>query len=152
MIELSPGSLPREAIDPSIATLAAQILLFFVVMYFGAFSREAVASPTFPAPGTLFGAFSRSRWTLLVLLLALMTPLGTSLALAAATRKWLFAVPDLFISWAVLTVFVVLETKGYFHALNPRPFLPRYRPVQNATTMSAAATDESKSAEKNSPA
>jgi hypothetical protein len=49
------------------------------LLYLGAFAREAVKSPNFPAPGTLFGAFRRSPWTLVVFFVALWTPLTTSL-------------------------------------------------------------------------
>jgi hypothetical protein len=74
-IELTPGSLPKGAISLMAATLALHVLLFFALMYFGAFVREAASSPGFPAPGTLFGAFSRSRSSLAVLCVALWTPL-----------------------------------------------------------------------------
>ena len=51
VIEIAPGSLPRGSLGPFSATLAAQVLLFFVVVYFGAFAREAVASPAFSSTG-----------------------------------------------------------------------------------------------------
>ena len=54
LVEIAPGSLPRGSVELYSATIAAQILLFFVVVYFAAFTREAVASRVFPAPGTLF--------------------------------------------------------------------------------------------------
>ena len=133
VIEIAPGSLPRGSLGPFSATLAAQVLLFFVVVYFGAFAREAVASPAFPARGTVFGAFSRSRWTLLALFLALWAPLCTSIVVAATSRKWIFVVSVLFIGWAVLSVYLVLERKSYFGVLNP-VFLLHHgkRPIQNA--------------------
>jgi len=66
------------------------VLLAFVLVYFGAFAREAVSSPNFPTPGTLFSAFSGSRWSLLVLLLALWGPFAASVAVAIASRQpWL---------------------------------------------------------------
>jgi hypothetical protein len=119
LIEMSPGSLPRGSLAPYVATLAVQVLLFFAVVYFGAFAREAIASPTFPVPGTLFSAFCRSRWTLLTLFVALWVPLCTSVVVAATSRKWTFVVGVLFIGWAVLSVYLVLERKSYFGALNP---------------------------------
>jgi hypothetical protein len=120
LIDLAPGSLPRGTFEPYTATFAAQALLFFVVVYFGAFCREAVASPAFPVRGTLFGAFSKSRLTLLVLFVALLIPLGTSVAVAASARKWTFGVCVPFIAWAVLSVYAVLQRKSYFRALYSR--------------------------------
>src|SRR5580658_2656599 len=58
VIEMAPGSLPRGSLRPYFATLAAQVLLFFVVVYFGAFAREAVASAAFPVPGRSSALFS----------------------------------------------------------------------------------------------
>ncbi len=125
MIEVAPGSLPRGAIELYSATVAAQVLLFFVVMYFGAFAREAVVSATFPAPGTLFGAFRRSRWTLLVLFFAPLVPLGTSVLVAVFARKWLIGVCALFVGLAAFSVYFVLGTKSYFRAIDPRGLIHR---------------------------
>jgi hypothetical protein len=70
-VDLSPGSLPR---DPYMATIVDQILLFLVLAYFTVFAHEATALEGFPAAGTLFGAFSISRWARIVFFLALWKP------------------------------------------------------------------------------
>jgi len=134
VIEVAPGSLPRGSLRPYVATLAVQVLLFFVVVYFGAFAREAVASAVFPVPGTIFGAFSRSPWTLLVLLLAILAPLCTSIVVAVAARKWTLWASVLFIGWAILSVCFVLTRRSYFGALNPMFLIRGKRPAKNAAS------------------
>jgi|HubBroStandDraft_6_1064221.scaffolds.fasta_scaffold00052_49 hypothetical protein len=139
-IEILPGALPRGSVDPYTGTFAVEVLLFFVIMYFGAFAREAVSSSAFPAPGTIFGAFSKSRWTLLVLLIAVYAPLGASLTLLAVTRKGMAVVCTLLISGAVLSAHTVLAGKAYFHALDPRLLLPRkHRPNKAPATSTSSA-------------
>lgn len=115
-VELTIGSLSR---DPFMASVLVQVLLVFVVMYFGAFAREAVASPAFPARGTLFGAFSKSRWTLLVLFLALWSPLAASLFVAAVSGKWVLIVCSVLIGASIFSVHSVLQGRSYFRDLNP---------------------------------
>jgi hypothetical protein len=110
-IEITPGSLPR---GPYMASVVVPVLLFFVMMYFGAFAREAVSSATFPAQGTLFSAFSRSRWTLIVFFLALWSPLIASLGVAAASRKWTLVACSLSICYAVLSAHLVLHRKSFW--------------------------------------
>lgn len=124
-VELAPGSLPGRAIDIQAATFAIQALLFFAVMYFGAFARDAVTSSTFPVSGTLFGAFSKSRSTLIVLLLALWTPFVASAVVALVSLRWAFVACTLFIGSAVLSVHLVFGRKSYFHRLSPRLIFQR---------------------------
>jgi hypothetical protein len=81
-IDINPGALPRGNLY--MATFLAQVLLFFVIMHFGAYVREAVSYATFPTPGTLFGVFSRSRWTLLIFFLAIWSPLFASMGVTVA--------------------------------------------------------------------
>jgi len=116
-LELSPNTLPR---DPYLANIVAQLLLFFALIHFGAYAREAVSSPAFPAPATLFGAFAKSRWTLLVFLLALWAPLIASLGTAITSRKWLLFALSVFIFFAVYSAYLVLQRKSYFQSLYPR--------------------------------
>lgn len=116
-LELSPNTLPR---DPYLANIVAQLLLFFALIHFGAYAREAVSSPAFPAPATLFGAFAKSRWTLLVFLLALWAPLIASLGTAITSRKWLLFALSVFIFFAVYSAYRVLQRKSYFQSLYPR--------------------------------
>lgn len=113
-VEISTGSLPH---DPLMASIAAQIVLFFVIVYFTTFAGEAILSPDFPAPGTLFGAFSRSPWGLVALFLALCSPLFASLGVAYCSGKWQLIVCSLAIFVAVSAVFRVLQRKSYFGPL-----------------------------------
>lgn len=115
--EITPGALPR---DPYWASILGQVLVFFVVIYFGAFAREAVSSQNFPTPGTLFGAFSGSRWTLLAFLVALWSPLLASLGLAISSHKVPLIVCSVAVFWAVFSAHRVLQAKRYFAALKPR--------------------------------
>ncbi|MGO9615201.1 MAG: hypothetical protein ACLP6W_02235, partial [Bryobacteraceae bacterium] len=116
-IEITPGSFPR---DLASASIFAEALLFFVLVYFGAFAREAALSPRFPAPGTLFSAFSRSRLTLLVLLIALWSPFAASVAVATASRRLWLVFCSALILGAVISAHQVLQRKSYFGALNLR--------------------------------
>lgn len=122
LIDITPGTLPREL--PA-ASLVAQALLLFVIIYFGAFAREATSSQGFPVQGTLFSAFSRSRWTLLVLLLALWIPFVASLAVAIKSRHPLLGVGSALILVAVYSTHVVFQRMSYFGALNPRKWMGR---------------------------
>jgi hypothetical protein len=117
-VDISPSSLmPR---DLYIASVLAQLLLFFVIVHFGAFAREAVSSAGFPVQGTLFSAFSGSRGTLLVFLLAVWSPLFVSVAVAVTARKWSLVPYSVLIGCAILFAHLGLQHKSYFRALNPR--------------------------------
>jgi hypothetical protein len=115
-VDISPGALPRNLYYASILT---QVLLFFVIMYFSAFAREAASLSTtvFPSRATLFGAFSRSRSTLAVFLVALWSPLLASLAAAVTSRQWPMFLCSLFIFYAVLSANRVLQQKSYWALL-----------------------------------
>lgn len=116
-INLTLSSLPRNL---GAASAFVHALLFFVITYFGAFTCEAISSTGFPAQGTLFRAFSRSRWALSVMFLALWSPLIASLALAVIAGEWWLWVCSGLILGAVCSVHLVLHRKSYFGALNPR--------------------------------
>jgi hypothetical protein len=116
-VDLKPGSLPGDLYT---ASIVVQIFLFFVIIYFGAFAREAISSADFPAQGTHFGAFSRSRGTLLVMFLALWTPLLSSITMSIISRKWPLMICNLPILYAVLYIQLVLHRKSYFDPLRPR--------------------------------
>jgi len=109
--------LPR---DLFLGTIFAEALLFFLLVYFGAFAREAISSPAFPAPGTLFSAFSKSDRTLLVLLLALWSPFVASMFVAIASRKLVLVFCSVLILGAVISAHRVLQRRSYFGALNLR--------------------------------
>jgi len=113
-IDIAPGSLPHNLY---MAAIFAEVLLLFVVTYFYAFTREAVSSATFPAPGTLFGAISRSLWTLVVFLIALWSPVLTSLGVAVASRKFSLFVCSLLIGCAVTLIHLTFQRKSYFKEL-----------------------------------
>jgi len=121
-IDLSPGALPR---DLYAASLVGEALSFFVMMYFAAFAREAMASKGFPTPGTLFGAFSRSRWTLLVMLLAFCAPVVSSFWLALVSRRWPLYAESVLVMLATISAFHELQQKSYFSTLNPRIWIQR---------------------------
>ena len=125
-VEVNPNSLmPR---DLYMASVLVQLLLFFVIVHFGAFAREAVSSAGFPVQGTLFSAFSGSGGTLLVLLLAIWSPLCVSLAISVASRRWSLIPYTVLIGCAILFAYLVLQRKSYFGALNPRLIRKIIRP------------------------
>lgn len=113
-VDLSPGSLPRA---PQTATLVTQALLFFVLIYFGAFTNEAILSQSFPAPGTLFGAFSKSQLTLRVFAFGLFIPPVASLSAAITSKRLLIWLGTICICVAVRSIFITLNCKGYWDGL-----------------------------------
>jgi hypothetical protein len=116
-IDVSPGTLPR---DVDTASIVAVGLLFFVVVYFRAYANEAVSSPLFPAQATLFGAYSRSPWTLLIFFIALWIPLIACVCVAVASRKWTLVMSAPFVFGAVFSAHLVLRRKSYFAPLSQR--------------------------------
>jgi len=115
-IVVNPWSLSASLFPIS---LIAQLLLFFVLVYFGAFASEAVSSATFPTPGTLFAAFSRSRWLLFAIFIAIWIPLAASLAMSVVSHKWQLMACNVPILIAVLFIQSVLRRKSYFGSLLP---------------------------------
>jgi len=113
-IEIIPGLRPRNLY---MASLFAEVLLLYVVMYFYAFTREAILSGAFPGRGTLLSAFSSSRLTLVVFLVALCTPALACWGVAAASRKLSLTALSAFNSFAVGIVYVALQRKSYFKRL-----------------------------------
>jgi len=113
-LDIRPGALPADLFT---ASLCVQFLLAFALLYFSVFAREAVLSDNFPANGTMFGAFSRSRGTLLSMLLTLFAPLVASTVMSfASQRVWLVLV-NVPILGAELFAYRVLQMKSYFSAL-----------------------------------
>lgn len=119
-IDLSPGSFPKDVYT---ASIVGEVLLFFVLAYFSAFAREAVSCESFPARGTLFGAFSNSRWMLIVLFLAVLTPcLACGLVAVFSGRIPVYALvlPVLLVTWSVHRS---LAQKSFFSTINPFSYL-----------------------------
>ena len=113
-IVVNPWSLSASLFPIS---LIAQLLLFFVLVYFGAFASEAVSSATFPTPGTLFAAFSRSRWLQLTMLIAIWIPITVSLTMSVVSHKWQLMACNVPILIAVLFIQSALRRKSYFGSL-----------------------------------
>ena len=110
-VDVNPSSLmPRDLYT---ASVLVQLLLFFVVVHFGAFAREAVSSAKFPVHGTVFNAFYGSRGTLLVFLFALWSPLCASLAVMVASRSWSLIPYFVLIGCAVSFAYLVLQRKSF---------------------------------------
>jgi hypothetical protein len=122
-VDLSPGSLPK---DPYSASLVAEALLFFALVYFSAFAREAVSSGSFPATGTLFGAFSRMRWLLVVFYLALWTPFLGCCAVGLASGRVLLGLAAIPVLLATLSAHRTLIRKSFFESIRPSAFLAAY--------------------------
>lgn len=116
-LDIRPGTLPADLFT---ASLCVQFLVAFALLYFSVFAREAILSDTFPANGTIFGAFSRSRGTLLSMLLALFAPLMASIAMSIVSRRvWLLLV-NVPILGAEVFAYRVLQGKSYFSSLYQR--------------------------------
>jgi len=122
-VDLSPGSLPR---DPYAATLVAEALLFFALVYFSAFAREAVLTKSFPARATLFGAFSGTRWMLSVFLLALWTPFLACCAVGLTSGKVLPSIAAIPVFFATFSAHRTLVSKAFFELIRPSAFLAAY--------------------------
>jgi hypothetical protein len=110
-VEIAPGTLPHNIYT---ASIVLQALLLFVIVYFGSFTREATLSKKFPAQATLFSAFSRSWWTLLAMLLALLTPFAAALTVAIVSGRPLLWVESALILLAVVWIFLLLQQKSYW--------------------------------------
>ena len=132
-IDLSPGALPREVYA---ASLVSDALLFFVIIYFGAFVREALISTGFPVPGTLFSAFYRSRLALVVMIVAFCAPVVSSVGLALVSRRWTLWGLSSLVLFADVFVLVELQSRSYFSPLNPRKW------VQSKTASVPPTTDD----------
>jgi len=116
-VDINPGSLPR---DPFLASILVQALLFFVITYFGVFARECTSMSNFPSPGTLFGAFSKTRAGLLIFLLAMWSPFGASFGVAVTAHKWPMYLCTCLVLYAVLSVHIVLQKRSYWALLMNR--------------------------------
>jgi hypothetical protein len=126
-VDLSPGSLPK---DPYAASFVAEALLFFALVYFSAFAREAVSTESFPSRGTLFGAFSKTRWMLIVFLLALWTPFLACCAVAFTSEKILLGLEVIPVLSVTLWAQQTLGGKSFFGSISPFVFLAsQYRRI-----------------------
>jgi hypothetical protein len=137
-VDVSPGALPR---DLYLASLFAQVVMICVIVYFNAFVREAVSSRNFPAQGTLFGAFSRSRWTLGAFAVSLSVPFVASTAVAALSRRWVLTVCAVLIGCVVASTITVLQRKSYWDHRGFR-FLTRGKGLAQIVTKDQTAISE----------
>jgi hypothetical protein len=142
-IDVGVGALPRQ-IEP--ASTVAEALLLFALFYFGAFVREATNSDRFPAPGTLFGAFSRSPFTLIVMLIVLCVPIASSFFLAIASGRWLLYLGSGLVALATGFVFVEFHRRSYFSRLNPSWWLNRVFNGRRRKRASAATSEQTATA------
>jgi len=110
-VDVSIGALPRRVDQASFAVAG---LLVFTLLYFGAFLREAAHSDCFPAAGTLFGAFSRTPSTNLMMFAALLFPPIASLAVAIASASWVLYVESALVALATGWIFIGFQKKSYF--------------------------------------
>jgi hypothetical protein len=134
-VDVDLGKLPKGVVP---ASIAAEALLLFTLIYFLAFLTEASSSEAFPLPGTLFGAFSKSRITVAVLILATCLPAASTLAVAIASKSWLSFVGSGLTLLASGMILTVLNHRSYFALLSP--FASRSRGAQ---LNSSSASDES---------
>jgi hypothetical protein len=117
-VELTTGSLPRSLYG---ASLFGQVLLFFAVVYFGAFALGAVSAEDFPEDESIFAAFARTRLSHVVFLVAVWTPLAVSVGILLfsfeATSIWGslgLACCTALVGTAVVSVYNTLSRKLYF--------------------------------------
>jgi hypothetical protein len=86
-IDIVPGGIPHDPFKASIVTEAALLL---TLVYFWAYTNVTVASAGFPVAGTLFGAFSKSRFMRESLITAIWLPAVCSLFVAfESANGWL---------------------------------------------------------------
>jgi hypothetical protein len=135
-VDLNPSTLPR---DLATATVLAEALLFFMITYFAGFVREVVHSDTFPATGSLFKAFSSSRWSLLILFLSVWLPFIATVILAYVARSWLFALCGALVLFAVSSVFLELWKVSYFSPVSPGLLIEQLRRAYASNDKSASA-------------
>jgi hypothetical protein len=115
-VEVSPGSFPRELYP---ASVLAESVLLFALVYFAVFTREAITSENFPAAATLFGAFSRSTWQLWVFSSALWMPVFACFVISFTSGKLILALGVVPIFLCTLSVQSALEQKSFFKRFKP---------------------------------
>src|SRR6266849_2809223 len=70
------------------STNLVELAILLSVFYFWLYQREARRSPTFPAPGTIFGVFSQSRTSLIVFDLLVAVPACCAALLASWSLRY----------------------------------------------------------------
>jgi hypothetical protein len=113
-IDLGIPTMPRGLYP---ATVCAEALLLFVVLYLMAFTLEAISTGNFPASGTVFSALGRSRITIVALIIALLTPAGACVAVAAVAGRPLLTCLAGLVCLASVSTPVLLFRKGYLRRL-----------------------------------
>ncbi len=125
-VDISPGTLPRNLFP---ATLVADVLLFFTLMYFGAFAREAECGGTLHTRGTLFSALSNSRATLALLSVLIWMPFVASLTVAVVSLNPYLWVASGVILLTVISIFSIFKRSGYFDPIWPRNWQRRRQEI-----------------------
>jgi hypothetical protein len=115
-IDVGLDALPKGIVP---ASIVAEVLLVFALLYFGVFVREATTSDAFPVSGTLFSAFSRSRFTLSVMLILLCTPVVSCSAIAIASGRWFLYAGICLVASATWFIFSEFHRRSYFSHLDP---------------------------------
>jgi hypothetical protein len=110
-VDLAIGALPHRG---DLASFVAGASLVIVLLYFGAYLREATHSKRFPAPATLFAAFSRTPFANLAFLLALVFPLMSCIALAVIACNWLLYIEGTLILLATCWILLGFQQRSYF--------------------------------------
>lgn len=112
-VDLAIGALPHRG---DLASFVAGASLVIALLYFGAFLREATHSKRFPAPATLFSAFSRTPFANFAFLLLLIFPLMSCIALAVVARSWLLYIEGTLVLLLTGWIFLGFQQRSYFSA------------------------------------
>jgi hypothetical protein len=113
--DLSKFKLPtlQQPIGFKYATILTAIGIALSVFYFWMYQREAKSSETYPAPGTMFGVFSRTRFTRLIFLMLSVLPLAASVLLAIYTTPLTYITIVFAILVCIFSILIVKESNMF---------------------------------------
>ena len=100
---------------PSSMLMAIQIGLLFCVVYFWLFQNEAKHAENFPAPGTIFCAFSRSRISRILFLTFVALPSISTGIIAANAEK------EIILTWILFVIILIFSLLIASGSLNQKP-------------------------------
>ena len=109
--KISPGELPS---DPLMASLFVELLLFFNLVYFYAYTCEATLSKGFTANGTMYGAFSRSIFAQNIFRIGLWSPFALSAFLAYISNEIILWFAFLIVGLTIFLIDKKLHSKRFF--------------------------------------